>query len=92
MNNQKSDNLKLEAMNTLELAEKKTELNGQTKKSVPYTTLQEYKNLVNHNPKKEWIKTNPYSQNAKYLPIRIVEQLLYKVFPYWQAEQKGQTK
>lgn len=54
-----------------------------------YTTLTEYKGLINTPPKKDWIKTNPYSNNARYLPIRIVEELLNKIYPAWQAEQVG---
>jgi len=57
-----------------------------------YSTLTEFNTLVMSAPRKEWIKTNKYSQNAKYLPIRIVEELLSGVFPFWQVEQVGDPK
>jgi hypothetical protein len=59
---------------------------------VKYSDLQSYKALINTNPRKEWIKTNPYSQNAKYIPIRIVEELLGGVFPFWEVIQVGEPK
>lgn len=57
-----------------------------------YTNLQEYNNLVMSSPRNTWVKTNKYSQNAKYLPIRIVEELLTGIFPFWQVEQVGEPK
>src|SRR5690606_19774572 len=36
--------------------------------------------LINQNPPAKWIKTNPYANNAKYLPIDKVEFLLRKIF------------
>jgi len=52
-----------------------------------YENLQEFKSLVNKSPSKNWIKQNKYSQNANYLPIRIVEELLNEIYPFWQVEQ-----
>lgn len=57
-----------------------------------YIDLQEYKSLVNTTPRKSWVKTNKFSQNAKYLPIGIVEELLSGIFPFWQVEQHGEPK
>lgn len=57
-----------------------------------YLTLQNYKELLNKNPSSKWVRTNPYSNNAKYLPIRIVEELLNEIFPFWQAKQIGEPK
>ncbi|MCG9971030.1 hypothetical protein [Christiangramia crocea] len=57
-----------------------------------YQNLQEFKQLVNTAPRKTWIKTNKFSQNAKYLPIGIVEELLSGIFPFWQVEQHGEPK
>ena len=57
-----------------------------------YETLQDFKNLIKKNPSESWVKTNPYSQNAKYLPIRIVEELLGEIFPFFQVEQQGEPK
>ncbi len=57
-----------------------------------YTDLASFKTLVDSNPHSNWIKTNKYSDNAKYLPIRIVEELLSGVFPFWEAHQVGEPK
>ena len=57
-----------------------------------YTSISEFKNLVATSPRPEWVKVNKYSQNAKYLPIRIVEELLSEIFPFWQVEQVGETQ
>jgi len=54
-----------------------------------YTDISSYKAIIKKHPRTEWIKTNPYSNNAQYLPIRIVEELLYEIFPFWQVEQQG---
>ena len=59
---------------------------------VLYSNIQEYRKLLDTQPNKNWVKTNKYSQNAKYLPIRVVEQLLSKMFPFWQVEQHGEPK
>lgn len=69
------------------------ELIPTTKEGVPkYSNVSTFKALVSTSPRPEWIKTNKYSQNAKYLPIRIVEELLSEVFPFWQVEQVGEAK
>lgn len=57
-----------------------------------YNDLMDFKNLIKKNPSKSWVKVNPYSQNAKYLPIRIVEELLSEIFPFWQVKQQGEPK
>ena len=57
-----------------------------------YKTLQDFKNLIKKNPSESWVKKNPYSQNAKYLPIRIVEELLGEIFPFFQIKQQGEPK
>lgn len=54
-----------------------------------YTDLDSFNKLVNKKPYKGWIKVNKYSQNAKYLPIGIVEELLNNVFPFWEVKQVG---
>lgn len=36
--------------------------------------------LLNHEPKKEWIKTHPFITNYQYLPIDKIEYLLRKIF------------
>lgn len=57
-----------------------------------YKDLDTFRMIVNQPPKAAWIKTNKYSQNAKYLPIRVVEQLLNRMFPFYQVEQHGDVK
>ena len=57
-----------------------------------YISLNEYSKLVNTSPRASWVKVNKYSQNAKYLPIGIIEELLSEVFPFWQVEQHGEPK
>lgn len=57
-----------------------------------YTTLSEYNTIVNTQPRRQWIKANKYANNAKYLPIGVVEDLLSQLFPFWQVEQKGNTQ
>ena len=70
-----------------------TELIPKTETGVEvYQDLTSYRKLLDTQPKKEWVKVNKYSGNAKYLPIRVVEQLLNKMFPFWQVEQHGQPQ
>ena len=57
-----------------------------------YHTLDDFKALVNTSPRPQWVRVNKYSQNARYLPIRIVEELLNEIFPAWQAKQIGEPK
>lgn len=77
--------------NTLIVNEPREDLIPVDKDGLPkYLTIQNFNALVNSAPRGSWVKTNKYSQNAKYLPIRIVEELLNEVFPFWQAEQKGE--
>ena len=57
-----------------------------------YTDIQTFNKLIMTPPKAAWIKTNKYSDNAKYLPIRIVEELLTKIFPFWEVQQVGEPK
>lgn len=44
--------------------------------------------LLNMPPKPEWIKTNPFADNAPYLPIERVEYLLTALFIKWKVEIK----
>lgn len=70
--------------------ENNTQLIPKDKEGNPtYIDLCTYKKIINMSPKKSWVKTNPYANNAKYLPIGIVEELLNKIFPFWQVEQHG---
>lgn len=57
-----------------------------------YNDLVSYQELVSSDPRSSWVKTNPFSNNARYLPIRIVEELLSGIFPFWQVKQQGEPK
>lgn len=63
-----------------------------SKGELMYSNISDFKAVLNSNPRADWIKVNKYSQNAKYLPIRIIEELLSKIFPFWQVEQVGEPK
>jgi len=45
--------------------------------------------LLNHEPKKEWIKVHPMVTGAKYIPIEIIEYLLTSIFIQWNVEIKN---
>ena len=47
--------------------------------------------LINEQPPAKWLKTNPYANNSKYLPIDKVELLLTKLFKEWWVEIKDQN-
>lgn len=51
--------------------------------------LKKFNEYLNMTPKKEWIKENKHSNNAKYLPIRIVENLLRSIYGVYQIEMVG---
>ena len=57
-----------------------------------YSNIQELKHILDQAPRPQWIKTNPYANNAKYIPIGVVEELLNMLFPFWQVEQHGEPK
>lgn len=46
--------------------------------------------ILNHEPKKEWIKEHPFIRGHRYLPIDKVEYLLRKIFKYYKIEITGQ--
>jgi len=45
--------------------------------------------LLNHEPKKEWVKSHPMVSNAKYIPIEVIEYLLTSIFIRWHVEVKN---
>lgn len=47
---------------------------------IQLANLDEFNVLINQNPPAKWIKTNPYANNSKYLPIDKVELLLRKIY------------
>jgi hypothetical protein len=42
--------------------------------------------LLNHEPKKEWIRKHPIATNVKYIPIEVIEYLLTTIFIRWHVE------
>lgn len=42
--------------------------------------------VVNMNPPKEWIKDHPFAKGVKYIPIERVELLLTRIFQEWRVE------
>ena len=42
--------------------------------------------LLNHEPKKEWVKIHSMVTGAKYIPIEIIEYLLKSIFIVWSVE------
>ena len=57
-----------------------------------YYDLPSYYAAINIDPPKKYIRVNKHSNNAKYLPIRVVEQMLAKLYPFWKAKQLGEPK
>lgn len=49
----------------------------------------ELNRLLNCAPKPQWIRTNPFANNSKYLPIGIVEYLLTSIFLKFRVEIKS---
>lgn len=45
--------------------------------------------LLNHEPKKEWIRAHPMVTGARYIPIEIIEYLLTSIFIRWNVEIKN---
>lgn len=45
-----------------------------------------FNQLVNTEPKQEWIKKNPYANNSNYIPIGTIETLLQKIFKKFRVE------
>lgn len=44
------------------------------------------KQILNVDPPAKWVKTNPYANNTKYLPIDKVEMLMDSLFQLWKVE------
>lgn len=47
---------------------------------IQLANLDEFNLLINQNPPSKWIKTNPFANNSKYIPIDKVELLLRKIY------------
>lgn len=46
----------------------------------------QFNQLLNIEPKKDWVKVNKYAGNSNYLPIGIVETLMQKLFKKYKVE------
>lgn len=46
----------------------------------------QYNVLVNQNPPSNWLKTNRYANNTKYIPIERIEWLMRKLFKNYKTE------
>jgi len=44
--------------------------------------------LLNHEPKKEWVKKHPFATGVHYIPIEVIEYLLTSIFLRWHVEIK----
>ena len=44
--------------------------------------------LLNHEPKKEWLRMHPVAKNVVYIPIERIEYLLTNIFLVWNVEVK----
>lgn len=42
--------------------------------------------VVNIDPPKEWVKNHPFAANVKYIPIERIELLLTRIFQEWKVE------
>lgn len=54
-----------------------------------FVRLQKFDDALNKKPDTAWIKHNKFANNAAYLPIRIVENMLRSVFGVYQVEMIG---
>jgi hypothetical protein len=78
---------------TQEIQEVKKSLKTKVRESIQqdqYTHLLKFNEHLSTAPKPEWIKVNKFSDNAQYLPIRKIEDLLRSFFGTYQVEMIGQ--
>lgn len=59
---------------------------------IMYSDITEFKNILNATPKPKWIHSNKYANGAKYISIHVIEDLLNKIFPFWELKQIGEAK
>lgn len=55
-----------------------------------FSDLKQFNEALNKAPLAQWIKVNKFSDNAKYIPIRVVESVLRSFFGVYQVEMVGQ--
>lgn len=46
----------------------------------------EFQILLNQQPKQEWVDTNKWANNSKYIPVGVMEWLMTSLFPDWYME------
>lgn len=46
----------------------------------------EFLQVVNLDPPKEWVKDHPFAKGVKYIPIERIELLLTRIFQEWRVE------
>lgn len=80
-------------MNQIAVLEPSTELIPTGDKGeLLYSDIIEFKKILDTPPKKAWIHSNKYANNAKYISIHVIEDLLNKLFPFWELKQVGQPQ
>lgn len=57
-----------------------------------HLALHLFNEIIDSKPASAWVDVNPYSGNAKFLPIRITETLLRSIFGVFQVEPAGEAK
>jgi hypothetical protein len=62
------------------------------KQNILDTELVKFNEAVSIAPNPAWIKINKFANNARYIPIRIIENLLRTVFGVYQTEFAGEPK
>lgn len=48
------------------------------------STVAKFQELINQQPKNDWIKNHPFIKNYKYIPIERIEYLLRSIFQQWE--------
>lgn len=57
-----------------------------------YSNINEFKKILDTSPKAKWIHSNKYANGAKYISVHVIEDLLNKIFPFWDLKQVGEAK
>ncbi len=57
-----------------------------------YNDIHGLKKILNTNPKPAWIHSNKFAGNSKYISVHVIEDLLNKLFPFWELNQVGQAQ
>ena len=62
------------------------EVMGEDVKLAELVQRDEFLQVVNTEPPKNWVKDHPFAKGVKYLPIEKVELLLTRIFQQWKVE------